>query len=117
MCLEASSTIDAFKGGSDPLDTNGNFGLGMGVNIGIPLLPRLGIGFQAGTKAIVSDFSGTVFTNSDARTEDFTTIGFFQRIPACRNSSLDWGFVYDWLFEDYYASSGLGSGGPRWPGK
>ncbi len=102
MCVEASTTIDGFKGAMDPLDTNGNFGLGVGVNVGMPLFPRLGIGFQAGTKEIVSDFSGTVFTNSDARTQNFTTVGFFQRIPACRNSSLDWGFVYDWLFEDYY---------------
>ena len=83
------------------LNDNGNFGLGLGLNVGVPIAPELGIGFQAGSRVILSDFGGTLFTDSTMRTQDFTSVGFFQRIPH-EEGSLNWGFTYDFLFDDYY---------------
>ena len=105
--LELFSSVDAFKGPMDVAGANGNFGLGMGLNLTIPVARRLGIGFQAGTNVIMSDFHGTLFTNSGIRTQNFTSLGFFQRVPQ-EYGSLNWGFTYDWLFDDYYDKFNFG---------
>ncbi len=98
-----SSTVDAFKGPLDLDNQNGNFGFQFGINGALPLYEPLGIGIQGGTSAILSDLHGTQFTGSTIRTQQFTTIGLFQRNMA-RAPKLSWGFAYDWLHDDYYAS-------------
>ncbi|NQU23896.1 MAG: DUF4148 domain-containing protein [Candidatus Nealsonbacteria bacterium] len=98
-----SSSVDAFKGPLDLDNQNGNFGFQFGVNGAIPLSEPLGIGVQAGTSAILSDLHGTQFTGSRIRTQNFTTIGLFQR-NSCRAPKLSWGFAYDWLHDEYYSS-------------
>ena len=99
--FELSSAVEAFKGPMDVEDSNGNFGIGVGLNGSIPVAQRLGIGFQAGTNVVMSDFHGTLLNGSHVRTQDFTSAGFFQRIPG-GGGSVDWGFTYDWLFDEYY---------------
>jgi len=98
-----SSSVDAFKSPLDLDNQNGNFGFQFGVNGAIPLSEPFGVGVQAGTSAILSDLHGTQFTGADIRTQNFTTIGIFQRNPS-RAPRLSWGFAYDWLHDDYYTS-------------
>lgn len=105
--LEMFSSVDAFKGPMDVAGANGNFGLGLGLNFTIPVFRRAGIGFQAGANVIMSDFHGTLFTNSGIRTQNFTSVGLFQRIPQ-ESGSVNWGFTYDWLFDDYYDKFNFG---------
>lgn len=96
------ASVDAFKGPLDLDNQNGNFGLQFGVNVGLPLARRLGIGVQAGTSGALSDFHGTRFTGSTIRSQNFTTVGLFQRVPF-RARRLQWGFAFDWLYDDYYS--------------
>jgi hypothetical protein len=100
--LDFASSVEAFKGPMDLEDLNGNFGVGLGLNAGMPLFRRLGVGLQAGTKEILSDFHGTLYTDRGTRSQDFTSFGLFQRIPR-GEGSIAWGFTYDWLFDHYYA--------------
>jgi hypothetical protein len=102
------STVDAFKGPMD-FGVNGNFGLGLGMNVGMALVPEYGIGVQAGSRVILSDFAGEQLAETSAsRSQDFTSVGLFQRIPGGEGGSFDWGFTYDWLFENYYDSVRFG---------
>lgn len=104
--IRLSATVDAFKGPLDLDNLNGNFGVCFAVNGGFPLAPRLGFGLQAGTSGVVSDFHGTRFTGSRARSQNFTTVGLFQRVPLGARR-LKWGFVYDWLYDHYYSTLSL----------
>jgi hypothetical protein len=101
--LDFASSVEGFKGPMDLEDLNGDFGLGLGLNAGMPLFRRLGVGLQVGTKEILCDFKGTVYTGAGTRNQDFTSFGLFQRIPY-GEGSLDWGFTYDWLFDSYYSA-------------
>jgi len=105
--LSLYTTVDAFKGPLDLDDRNGNFGLGFGLNTGIPLAGRLGVGLQAGTSAVLSNFYGTQFTGSTIRSQNFTTVGVFQQVPFL-DRSLKWGCAYDWLNDDYYTTFTMG---------
>lgn len=97
-----AATVDSFKGPLDLDNANGNFGLQFAVNGAVPVLEQLGIGVQAGTSAVLADFHGTQFTGSTIRSQNFTTVGLFQRNPR-RAPRLNWGFAFDWLFDDYYS--------------
>ncbi len=99
--------IDAFKGPMDLDNRNGNFGARYGVNAGFPLLELKNIGIQIGTAGVTSNFHGTQFTGSRARTQNFTTVGFFQRYPNMA-PRMSWGAAYDWLTDDYYSNIKLG---------
>jgi hypothetical protein len=111
--LSFMTAVDAFK---DPLDSgglglgeiNGNFGVRLGGNAGMPLVPSLGIGVQAGTNVVLSDFKGTFFTDSTERAQAFTSVGIFQRISKGYEGNLNWGFTYDWLFDDYFMPVQMG---------
>ena len=100
--ISLSTTVDAFKGPMDLDNRNGNFGLQFGVNAGFPLAKRLGIGVQAGTSGVLSDFHGTQFTGSEIRAQNFTTVGLYHRIPL-GGAQLKYGFAFDWLYDDYFA--------------
>lgn len=107
--FEAFSSVDAFKGPMD-FGTNGNFGVRFGVNGGIPISQRLGIGLQGGTSATLADFHGIPFDVVGVpshRTQQFVTVGLFQRLPTAMGD-IGWGFAYDWLFDDYLANLTFG---------
>jgi hypothetical protein len=69
----------------------------------VPVAPRMGVGLQGGISAVLSDFHGTPFTNAGSRTQEFVTVGLFDRLPFGCGKSLNWGFAYDWLQDDYFA--------------
>lgn len=91
--------VQGFKG---PLDggNNGNFGFNEGFNLAGPLFPwpRMGLGYQIGGRFAQSNLSGSPF-NTSARDQAFATVGLFHR--AYRNCGFQWGFVYDWMTDNY----------------
>jgi hypothetical protein len=107
--IDLFSSVDAFKGPIDVGDANGNFGVRLGANAAVPVLPRLGLGLQAGTSAVLSNLKGSPYPEPDATVRDqiFTTVGMFQRIQR-EEEVLTWGFAYDWLFDDYYSNFHFG---------
>ncbi len=100
--ISLSTSIEAFKGPLDLDNQNGNFGLQFGINAGFPAIKRWGVGVQVGTSAVLSDFHGTQFTGDTIRSQNFTTVGLYQRVPMAQR--LQWGFAFDWLYDDYYDS-------------
>lgn len=105
--LSLWSGVDGFKGPMDLDNINGNFGIDFGINAGIPLARRLGIGMQLGADIVLSDFHGTVYTDTGSRTQVFSSIGLFQRISTV-DGTFVWGFTHDWLYDDYYATLNFG---------
>ena len=57
--IDVISAVDAFKGPLDLADSNGNFGMRLGVNAAVPVIPRLGVALQAGTSIVLSDLKGS----------------------------------------------------------
>ncbi len=102
--IRFSTTVEAFRGPLDLDSQNGNFGFAFAVNGGFPLAEARGIGLQVGTSAVLSDLQGTQFTGSTIRSQNFTTVGLFQRIPTANGCKLKWGFAFDWLYDDYYTT-------------
>lgn len=100
--VQLLSTIDGFQGPLDLDGLNGNFGIRFAVNGGFPVVGRWGIGGQAGTAEILSNFHGTQFTGSTIRSQNFITVGLFQRNPEWA-PRVSYGFAYDWLNDDYYS--------------
>lgn len=101
--IQFSATADAFQGPMDLDGINGNFGVRFAVNAALPLSRAYGIGVQAGTSGGMSDFHGTQFTGSRIRSQNFTTVGLFQRL-CLGQGAVKYGFAFDWLFDDYYAN-------------
>jgi len=101
--LRLTTSIDAFKGPMDLDNTNGNFGINFGINSGIAAVRRFGVGIQAGTSGVISDFHGTNFTGATTRQQNFTTVGIYRRNPF-QARGVNFGFAYDWLHDKYYAS-------------
>ena len=102
--LELLAGVHGFKGPFDQ-GLNGNFGFHGGFNFGTPL----GIfdwGWQIGAEVAESNLTGSETTNqsSDNRTQFFVTGGLFRR---SRDWGFQWGVVYDWLHDDYYATADL----------
>ena len=105
-----TSDVEAFKGPVDFLYPNGNFGVGFGMNAGIPISQEYGIGVQVGLHATVTDWQGTLSAEgitdtptSQTRRQWFSTIGLFQRLPF-HGMTATWGFVHDWLQDEYYSN-------------
>ena len=105
--VQLFGTFDGFQGPLDLDGLNGNFGLRFAVNGGFPVFRRRGIGGQAGTAEVLADFYGTQFTGADVRSQNFVTVGLFQRNPEWA-PRLSYGFVYDWLNDDYYSGFHFG---------
>lgn len=99
------SALDAFKGPLDLDGLNGNFGLRLGAQSGIPVWRDGGLGLQLGSSYSWNDFQGTQFTGAGDRNQSFTTIGLFQRSA---DQTLAWGCAYDKLLDDYYADLDFG---------
>ncbi|MEO8268858.1 MAG: DUF6666 family protein [Aureliella sp.] len=71
------------------------------MNWGIPLIKDWGIGLQLGTGITATANAVRVYEilgESTGRTQSYTTLGLFQRT----DSGFAWGFVHDFLSEDYY---------------
>jgi hypothetical protein len=83
------------------------------MNWGIPILPNYGMGIQAGTGITATANAVRVYEllgESTGRTQNFTTLGMFQRTE----SGFGWGFVHDFLYQDYFDSFQLGQWRVRW---
>ncbi len=77
------------------------------VNWGVPLLADYGIGAQVGTGITATSNAVRVYEllgESTGRRQNYTTVGLFQR---CENG-FAWGFVHDFLAQDYYDEFALG---------
>ena len=107
--VDLFSSVDGFKGPIDLGNANGNFGLRFGANAAVPIFSRLGMGLQAGTSAVLSNLKGSPYPepNAEIRYQTFATVGMFQRLNR-ENGVFTWGFVYDWLFDDYYSDFQFG---------
>ena len=107
--VDLFSSVDGFKGPIDLGNANGNFGLRFGANAAVPILSRLGVGLQAGTSAVLSNLKGSPYPepNAEIRYQTFATVGMFQRLNR-ESGVFTWGFVYDWLFDDYYSDFQFG---------
>jgi len=101
--IQLSTTVDAFQGPMDLDGVNANYGVRFTVNGALPISRAFGIGAQAGTSGVIADFYGTEFTGSRERTQNFTTVGVFQRL-CVGGRALKYGLAFDWLFDEYYAS-------------
>ncbi len=96
----------AFKSAPDR-GRNGNFGFHEGFNAGGPLGDPWGIGWQFGFRAAHSAFTGTrILDDYDpgSRNQFFLTTGLFHRKLGC---GLQWGVVFDYLHDNFYASADL----------
>ena len=107
--VDLFSSVDAFKGPLDLGNANGNFGERLGVNAAVPVFPRLGMAFQAGTSVVLSNLKGSPYPEPNATIRDqvFTTVGMFQRFNR-EDGAFTWGFAYDWLFDTYYSDFQFG---------
>lgn len=100
--LEVSLGVAGFKG---PLDfgRNGNFGFQYGVNLGLPLLPDWGIGWQIGARGVSTNYEGQQTLGpfmDEKRDQLFSTIGIFHHATDC--NPWNWGIAYDQLHDDYW---------------
>ena len=107
--LSLLAGVHGFKG---PVDQglNGNFGFHEGLNLGGPIKPDYGVGYQVGAQAFQSNFSGdqVVQANTDVRKQLFVTAGLYRRAMQCCHAC-DWqgGLVVDLLHDDYYVNMTL----------
>ena len=97
------------EGSKQPQDfgVNANLGGRVSGNLSGPLWEQHGVGFQLGTAFVASANAVQVFELLGAsvdRTQSFTTVGIFQR----SSSGFQWGFVYDFLFQDSFDNVNLG---------
>jgi hypothetical protein len=111
--LDTLSLFGGLEGSKQPQDfgVNANFGSRWAANWGFPLLAEYGIGGQIGTSINQTDNAVQVFDRvgeSAHRTQNFSTIGVFQRTDRWR-----WGLGYDFLYESYYDQFSLG----QWRGR
>lgn len=80
---------------------NANFGGQASVNLGVPLVPSLGISAQLGTGVVSTGNAVQVFEllgETSDRFQSFTTIGLFQRLE----NGFSWGFAHDYLFQESF---------------
>jgi hypothetical protein len=96
-------------GSKQPQDfgINAQFGGRTAFNWGVPLLESQGLGLQLGTAIDATADAVQVVQRtqgSSGRTQNFTTVGLFQRTE----SGVRWGFVYDFLYQNYYDTFHLG---------
>lgn len=111
--LDTLMLFGGLEGSKQPQDfgVNANFGSRWAFNWGFPLLQEYGIGAQIGTSINQTDNAVQVFerlSQSTNRTQNFSTIGVFQRINNWR-----WAIGYDFLYESYYDQFFLG----QWRGR
>lgn len=102
------------EGSKQPQDfgVNAHFGGRTAISLGMPLWQEWGLGLQVGTSLNATANAVQVVERTEGtsgRTQNFTTVGLFQRFE----SGLIWGVGYDFLYQDYYDKFSLG----QWRGK
>jgi hypothetical protein len=102
------------EGSKQPQDfgVNAQFGGRAHVNWAIPLLEEFGLGLQVGTSINQTKHAVAVthaIEGSSSRTQNFTTIGVFQRT----DNGWTWGLAHDFLYQNDYDSSYL----TQWRGR
>ncbi|MBL9125068.1 MAG: hypothetical protein JNG90_15630 [Planctomycetaceae bacterium] len=107
--LDTLSVFLGLDGSKQPQDfgINAQFGGRTAVNWGAPLWRPWGLGFQIGTAIDATADAVQVveqIQGSTGRTQNFTTVGVFQRTPV----GVSWGLAYDFLYENYYDTFRLG---------
>lgn len=111
FALEGFTSVEGFKGPEDIGNANGNFGVRVGVNGAISVFQRWGIGLQAGMAADITNLKGSPYPDFDtavSRDQYFATVGMFQRINRSEDTAFTWGFVYDFLQDNYYSDFHMG---------
>ena len=111
FAVEVFSGIEGFKGPMDIGNANGDFGLRIGANGAVSIFQRWGIGLQAGMAADITNLKGSPYPNFDtaaSRDQYFATVGMFQRINRGEGAAFTWGFVYDFLQDNYYSAFHMG---------
>lgn len=103
------SVFVGLEGSKQPQDfgVNAHFGGRAAVNWGMPLSRQYGLGLQLGTAVNATANAVQVVERvegSAGRTQNFTTVGVFQRT----RGGLVWGAGYDFLAQDYYDDFFLG---------
>jgi len=103
-----------YEGAKDPQDfgVNANFGGRVSGNLGVPLWAEMGIGAQIGTSLNATGNAVQVYERvegNESRTQNFTTVGVFQRTPG----GLVWALGYDFLYQNSYDNFDLG----QWRGR
>lgn len=99
----------AIDGSKQPHDfgVNANAGVQASFNWGIPILRDWGIGAQIGSNMTATQNAVRVFEllgETRSRTQNFTTVGAFQRL----DNGFAWGGAYDFLYQDSYDNFSLG---------
>ncbi len=99
----------AIDGSKQPQDFGVNAQLGgqAAINAGFPILADLYLGMQVGSSVTATSNAVRVYEllgESTGRTQNFTTLGLFQRT----DSGFAWGFVHDFLYENHYDDFKLG---------
>jgi hypothetical protein len=107
--LDNATFFLGLDGSKQPQDfgINAQFGGRGAVNFGIPLVESRGIGMQIGTAIDATGDAVQVvqrIQGSSGRTQSFSTVGLYQRMDC----GVNWGFVYDFLSENYYDQFSLG---------
>lgn len=97
--LEVSFGVHGFTGPTNfqAGSGSGSFGLGYGVNWGVPIPGFQCLGGQIGFRGVHTNFSGAQFTN-DTRNQAFVTAGLFRRVDV----GLQGGAVIDYLSDGWY---------------
>jgi hypothetical protein len=108
------TVFGGYEGSKQPQDfgVNANFGGRASVNFGAPLWDEYGLGMQVGTSINATANAVQVVERvgeDTSRTQNFTTVGLFQRTPG----GLIWGLGYDFLYQDSYDTFFLG----QWRGR
>jgi hypothetical protein len=107
--LENLSLFLGLDGSKQPQDlgVNALFGGRFAANYGFPLLREVGLGAQLGTSVNFQENAVRVFERlgqSTTRTQNFSTVGVFQRT----GFGLNWAFGYDFLVQSYFDHFYLG---------
>lgn len=103
--LQLFAGIDGAKQPQD-LGVNANLGGRIHANLGIPLVEEWGLGVQIGTAFVAAGNAVAVLETVDGtegRTQFFTTVGLFQRLP----NGINWGAGHDFLYQEYYDNNFL----------
>jgi hypothetical protein len=89
-----------FKGPYDRMRDSGNFGFHEGINAGFKM-PFSTMGYQIGYQAVHSQLHGDKDTDiGDPHTQQFVTLGLFQRVP----DGFQWGVAWDMLNDERWGS-------------
>jgi len=102
--VDSFTGFESFRGVSEGSGPS-NFGIVTGLNVGLPVFEKFGIGTQVGFSQGVYDWTGRPTNGANesnrAQQQFMITYGFFRR--AC-NDRLQLGVVNDWMINDNFGT-------------